>query len=152
MFNLFEKLPRVLDVRQIESAIAEAEKRTSGQIRVSLSPFFWGSTQRAAERAFVRLHMDRTANRNGVLIFVVPSRRSFVVLGDKGVHERVGDELWTQVVRDMTPFFRRREFTDGVLRGIALVGDALERHFLRDGNATTNELPDDVDTVAGHPE
>jgi Predicted membrane protein len=41
--------------------------------------------------------MRNTAERNGVLIFLVPSRRRFAVLGDTGIHEKVGQEFWEAV-------------------------------------------------------
>lgn len=135
-----------LDVDRIKQAIADAEARTSGELRVSVSPFFWGNVQRAAERAFSRLGMKKTRDRNGVLFFIVPTRRAFVVLGDQGIHERVGDQLWKDVVRDMSPHFARRDFTKGVLIGIEAVAHALAEHFPR-APGDVNELPDTVDTA-----
>lgn len=134
-----------LDVDRLQKAIADAEARTSGELRISVSPFFWGNLQSAAERAFVRLGMSRTIHRNGVLFFVVPSRRKFVVLGDAGIHERVGDELWTTVADVMSPYFKRREYTDGLIAGIEQVAEALATHFPRE-TGDVNELSDVVDT------
>jgi uncharacterized membrane protein len=145
MLGAIEKLPVLLDVDRVKRAIEKVEKRTSGEIRVSLSPFFWGNVQRAAERAFVRLGMQRTRHRNGVLFFIVPSRRAFVVLGDAGIHDRVGDELWNRLVREIAPHFRRKDFTAGVVHGIQVVGEELARHFPADDEAEPNELPDAVD-------
>ena len=136
---------RLLDAARVERAIAEAERRTSGEIRVSVSPFFWGNVHRAADRAFVRLGMHRTRQRNGVLIFIVPSRHAVVVLGDSGIHACVGDELWRRAIDVMTPHFGRRDFTDGVVHGIAIIGEQLARHFPVDTLAEPNELPDTVD-------
>jgi len=136
-----------LDVPLVQRAIANAEMRTSAELRVSVAPFFWGRVRRAAERAFARLGMDRTRYRNGVLFFIVPSRHAFVVLGDRGIHECVGDELWTDVVRVMSPYFKRREFTSGVLAGVESVARALAVHFPREED-DRNELPNTVDEGA----
>ena len=78
-----KRFARRIDRERIKRAIQHAERKTSGEIVVSVAPFFLGSVQRAADRAFVRLGVSRTRERNGVLIFVVPSRRSFVILGDR---------------------------------------------------------------------
>jgi uncharacterized membrane protein len=145
MTNPLNPARRILDVDRIEAAIRAAETRSSGELRVSVSRFFWGNVQRAGERAFVRLGMTRTRDHNGVLFFIVPSRRAFVVLGDRGIHERAGDELWHRVVSAMSPYFSRHEFTEGVLLGIELVADALARHFPPDPTANPNELPDSID-------
>ena len=149
MVQIFRRVPRFVDVRRIETAIAAAEARTSGEIRVSVSPFFWGDVRRAAEKAFDRLGMQRTERHNGVLIFIVPSRRAFVVLGDQGIHERAASGFWDRVVAAMTPHFTRRDFTSGVLAGIELVASELERHFPREPS-DENELPDSVDVGRGH--
>ncbi|HVW29630.1 MAG TPA: TPM domain-containing protein [Polyangiaceae bacterium] len=141
------RLERVLDVDRVERAIATAEGTTSAEIRVSVCPFFWGSIHRAARRAFIRLGMDRTKQRNGVLIFVVPSRRSVVVLGDEGIHRRTGDALWNRAVDEMLPLFRRGELTEGVIRGIEVVASSLSEYFPRGGD-DTDELPNAVDV--GH--
>ena len=62
-----------IDAGRIEEAIRRAERRTSGEIRVSVSRFFWGDVHRVADRAFARLGMSATRQRNGVLFFIVPS-------------------------------------------------------------------------------
>lgn len=134
-----------IDKERIKQAIQEAEKRTSGEIRVSLSPLFWGNVRKAAERAFVRLGMTATKDRNGVLFFVVPARRQFVVLGDSGIHQKVGQEFWHHIVSTVTAKFKKGDFTAGLIAGIQAVGEDLARHFPYDAATDTNELPDDVD-------
>ena len=138
-------LLRHIDVERVERAIAEAELRTSGEIRVSVAPFFWGSVERTAERAFVRLGMQQTRARNGVLFFVVPARKSFVVLGDQGIHERVGQDFWQSVVAVVEPHFRRGHFTEGLLAGIATIGEKLGEHFPYDRKTDRDELPNRID-------
>ena len=89
------KLMRIVDRSRIKEAILRAERRTSGEICVSVSSLFWGNVKRAADKAFVRLGMTQTRQRNGVLLFVVPCRRRVVVIGDVGIHEKVGQEFWS---------------------------------------------------------
>jgi uncharacterized membrane protein len=139
------RLKHLIDEDAIERAVAEAEARTSGEIRVSLSTFFWGNVRRTAEGAFSRLGMDRTAERNGILIFVVPSRRTFVVLGDEGIHAKVGQEFWDGVAAAMSARFKDGDFTGGLLHGIAEAGRQLEIHFPSQGARDINELSDAVD-------
>jgi uncharacterized membrane protein len=138
-------LKRLVDAEAVERAIEAAERRSSGEIRVSVSTFFWGNVRRTAERAFVRLGMDRTAERNGVLFFVVPSRRTFVVLGDKGIHAAVGQKFWDAVAAAMSERFKKRDFTGGLVHGITEAGIRLADHFPHQGPRDQNELPDAVD-------
>ena len=133
-----------IDVPRIEAALRAAERRTSGELRVSVAPFFWGSIERAARRAFVRLGMTGTRQRNGVLFFVVPARRRFTVIGDEGIHARVGQAFWDDTARLLATHFSRGDFTGGLVAAIALVGDRLAEHFpWTPGDV--NELPDSVD-------
>ncbi len=139
------RLRRLVDAEAVRQAIADAEARTSGEIRVSVSTFFFGNVRRTAERAFVRLGMTATAQRNSVLIFVVPSRRAFVVLGDEGIHAKVGQEFWDAVAAAMSARFKAGDFTGGLVLGITEAGRQLAEHFPHQGERDRNELADDVD-------
>ena len=134
-----------LDVKRIEDALRAAEKRSSGEIRVSVAPFFWGSVRKAGERAFTRLALTKTKARNGVLLFVVPARRKFVVLGDEGIHAKVGQEFWEKVAAALSAKFHTGDFTGGLVDAIGVIGDELAHHFPHAGEADVNELPDHVD-------
>jgi uncharacterized membrane protein len=117
-----------IDPERIVRAIVDAERKTTGQIRVSIAHRPWGSVRKAAEREFVRLGMTKTPNRNGVLIYVVPSRREFVILGDEALHKRVGQEFWDRVVTAMSERIRSGDLTDGIVHGIETAGCELAGH------------------------
>jgi uncharacterized membrane protein len=140
-----KQLLRIIDRERIKNAIEAAERRTSGEICVSVAPLFWGSIEKAADKAFVRLGMTHTKARNGVLLFVVPSRRKFVVLGDQAIHERVGQEFWESVAAIISDKFRQGDFTGGLLNAIEKVGEELATHFPYNPTTDKNELSDDVD-------
>jgi uncharacterized membrane protein len=140
-----QQLLRAIDKGRIENAIRTAELRTSGEICVSVSRVFWGNVEAAARKAFDRMGIRHTRERNGVLFFVVPSRRKFVVLGDAGIHEKVGQEFWTSVVSAVTDKFRSGHFTEGLVKGIEAVGEQLATHFPFDAAFDKNELSNDVD-------
>jgi len=139
------KIRRLFDVERIQGAIEAAEHQTSGEIRVSVAPFFWGNVHRTAEKAFVRLGMSRTRERNGILFFVVPARRRFSILGDVGIHERVGQEFWDALTATVAAEFRQSHFTEGLVRGIEEVGRQLAEHFPCDRPRDGNELSDEID-------
>ncbi|HMI87005.1 MAG TPA: TPM domain-containing protein [Polyangiaceae bacterium] len=139
------RLQKLIDTERIRQAIEAGERRTSGEIRVSVAPWFWGNVERAAERAFSRLGMTQTTERNGVLFFLVPSRQTFVVRGDEGIHARVGQEFWDELVAALSVYFRRGEFTEGLVFGIHAAAEKLALHFPYDRQRDVNELPDDVD-------
>jgi uncharacterized membrane protein len=132
-----------LDEANLVAAIAEAERKTSGEIRVFLSHRKPEDAVAAAQRAFDQLGMARTRERNGVLIFVAPRVRKFAVIGDAGVHQHCGPEFWTALAAEMSGHFRKAEFTIGIAHGIRKAGELLARHFPRQPD-DVNELPDDL--------
>jgi uncharacterized membrane protein len=129
---------------QVVAAIRAAEQRTSGEIRVVISRSAADDPVAAAQKQFERLGMTRTAARNGVLIFVAPRSRTFAVIGDRGVHEKCGDNFWRELTMVMSEHFQRGQFTAGLVFGIQRAGALLAEHFARQPG-DQNELPDDVE-------
>ena len=143
--NSRRKLLKTIDVDRVKAAIAAAERETCGEVRVSVSRFFWGPVRSVAERAFARLGMAKTKDRNAVLFFIVPSRKKFVVLGDQGIHDKVGQDFWECVAGLMSGHFKKGEFTEGLVAGIGEAGRELAAYFPYDAATDVNELADDVD-------
>lgn len=139
------QLMRSIDSGRVEDAIRKAELQSSGEIVVSVAPFFWGNVHKAARQTFTRLGVSQTAARNGVLFFIVPSRRLFVVLGDQGIHDKVGQEFWERVASHLTEHFHQQEFTEGLVHAIDEVGRQLATYFPHDRSADANELSDNID-------
>jgi uncharacterized membrane protein len=131
------------DAERIVAAIAKAERDSSGEIRVHLTSHKPEGIEERAVRRFQLLGMDRTRERNGVLIYVAPRSRRFRIIGDVGIHEKCGADFWREVAAGMEEHFRRGEFTEGVVHGVERVGEVLARHFPRAAE-DRNELPDQV--------
>ena len=51
------------------------------------------------------------------------------MIGDRALHERVGDAFWSDVVKESQPFFARGETQAGILYAIARIGEALRQNF-----------------------
>ena len=113
----------------IVAAIEQAEKKTSGQIRVVVSHKHVETPVAEAQREFLRLGLDKSPQRNGVLIFVAPRAHKFAVIGDKAVHEKCGDEFWQKLAEAMTDYFRKSQFTAGIIHGVQQAGELLAEHF-----------------------
>ena len=129
--------------KRIVKTIREAEKLTSGEIRVHLERNYEGAIMGAASRTFRALNMDRTRERNGVLIFIVPPRNEFAIYGDRGINEKVPPHFWEEVRNVMQSHFRNAMFAEGVSQGVKLAGEKLREHFpWTDGDK--NELPDEI--------
>ncbi|MFI5183271.1 MAG: TPM domain-containing protein, partial [Vicinamibacteria bacterium] len=140
----FKSFREQLDHERIVAAIREAEKKSRGEIRVHVVRHSVGDVEAAASAAFSKLGMAATAERNGVLLYVAPASQRFAVVGDTAIHERCPG-LWRDVATAVERAFREGRFTDGLVEGVAAIGEALEREFPRTpGLSDRNELPDEV--------
>ena len=131
------------DLEAVARAVAEAEGRTSAEIRVHLDHSCPGDALPRAIKVFERLGMHKTTERNGVLVYISVTDRKLAVIGDKSIHERVGDAYWRGVVDAVRETMRQRQVRDGLIHALAEVGTALARHFPR-RPGDKNELSDDV--------
>ena len=134
------------DLEAIAAAVAVAERETSGEIRVHLERRLpRGSTDTLARAAevFTTLGMQRTAERNGVLIYLAVDDHRLAIIGDAGVHAHVGDAYWQRVRDAMVERLRRGEARDAVLHAVTDSGLVLRRLFPRRPD-DQNELSDRV--------
>jgi uncharacterized membrane protein len=132
-----------LDQPRIIAAIQTAESATSGEVRVHVQPKAGGTLREVAERTFERLGMTKTALRTGVLLFIAAEENQFVILGDKGIDEKVPPGFWDDIAAALTARFRSGEFTDGIVEAIHAAGTKLGQYFPR-ATGDVNELPDDL--------
>jgi uncharacterized membrane protein len=135
-------------LESIETAIAAAERATSGEVRFVVEtalelPEVWaGLTPRErAIQTFSDLHVWNTELRNGVLIYVLLADHDVEILADRGASERIAQADWEGVCRVMESHFRAGRFGEGSLAGVAAVGGLLERHFPVDRGRNRDELP-----------
>ena len=134
-----------LDQQRIVNAIGDAEQRTSGEIRVHVQKRIGATDIRnLAERTFERLGMTKTAERNGVLLFIASEDRQFTILGDSGINTKVPAGFWDDVIAKLTIRFKAGEFTDGIVDAIEAAGEHLEAYFPRSAS-DVNELPNEID-------
>jgi len=104
----------------------------------------WAVRERA-EQAFLEHGLYRTARGTGVLVFASLRERRAVVMGDAGIHAKMGDEEWRRAVEALVAGMRRDAPADGFAEAIAVVGARLEAHFPRGPDEPrANELPDDL--------
>ena len=127
----------------ILQAIREAEKQTSGEIRVHLERKAKEDILKHAAEVFQRLGMAKTEKRNGVLIFMGVRSKRFCILGDLGIHEKVPAGFWDEIAQMMSEHFRKDEFSEGLVKAIEKVGEKLASYFPYQPE-DANELPDEI--------
>ncbi|OPZ99155.1 MAG: hypothetical protein BWY70_01046 [Bacteroidetes bacterium ADurb.Bin408] len=129
--------------KRITQAIKEAEKLTSGEIRVHIEGTFKGDIFDRAVYVFEKLNMHKTKDRNGVLIYLAIKSRQFVIIGDAGINSKVGQNFWDDVKEKMMAHFKNGQFTEGLCLAINKIGEKLMAFFPYN-EADVNELSDEI--------
>jgi len=131
------------EIKRVKKSISDAEKQTSGEIRVYVAKHCGGDPMNVALNKFHSLKMYRTHLRNAVLIYVCPSERKAAIVGDEGIHSRVKPHFWDEALYEMMSHFRHGDMVSGICGGVAVVGDLIKEKYpcLEDD---VNELSDEV--------
>ena len=130
---------------QIIEAVRNAEKRTSGEVRVFVESHcsYMDAIDRAKE-IFADLKMYETADRNAVLVYVALKDKQLAVFGDEGIHSKLGNEYWNTEVRKMISRFNKETYAEGLKEVVTDIGEALTQLFPYNNDTDKNELPDDI--------
>lgn len=136
------------DLDEISAAIGEIEKRTSGELRLcikknrgylesDLSP------RELAIREFFNLKMNETADKTGVLFYVLFDEHKFEIVADEGINSKISQSEWNNISSEMIKEFSSHRYKDGFLKSLLKVGDILIREFpVKEGDI--NELSNEV--------
>ncbi len=125
------------------AAIQEAEKSTSGEIRIHFDRHCGSSALESATHTFSRLGMSQTALKNGVLIYVALEDKKLAIIGDQGINEKVPADFWDSIKDRMIERFRAGEICEGVCEAVLETGIQL-KHYFPYQEDDINELPDDI--------
>lgn len=136
------------DLKKISEKIAQIEKRTSGEIRVSINEKRSLLERKLsifdmAVREFYRLGMDKTRDQTGVLIYILLSERKLQIVADRGINEKVEDETWQRISDKMAEQFKQGKYLKGIMEGLDEIGEILSRYFPikpDDRNELSNEV------------
>jgi len=128
---------------RIRAAVAEAERNTSGEIRVHLDNHCRGDVMDRAAWWFKKLEMHKTELRNGVLFYMCVKDRKFAILGDAGINQVTPEDFWDNIKEKMQASFTEGSFTDGLVTGILMAGQQLQEHFPYQ-KGDVNELSDEI--------
>lgn len=131
------------DKQRIIDAIRQAEADTGGEIRVHVVRKCRQGAFIAATKIFRKLGMHKTLDRCGVLIYVSLNDHEFAIVGDAGIHAKVGANFWESTRDAMGIHFKNGDLTAGIEVGVLSAGSRLKEHFPRREN-DKNELSDDV--------
>jgi len=129
--------------QEIVTAILEAEKNTSGEIRVHIEAHTRLTHNERAKEVFHVLKMDNTKEANGVLIYIAVNDRKFAIYGDCGIDKVVTQDFWESTKNEIQEQFVKGNFKQGIVNGIRRAGSELNSHFPWKPN-DENELSDEI--------
>ena len=128
---------------QIMAAIEEAERQTSGEIRVHVEEGYGKDPIDRAKEVFEKLGMTKTGLRNGVLIYLATKEHRFAIIGDQGIDRVVPAGFWEGIKEQMGLLFKESRFVEGVCYGVRSVGQHLATNFPYQ-SGDVNELSNEV--------
>lgn len=131
------------DKDRIVALIAEAEKHTTGEIRIHLENWCWADAYNHAKDVFIRLGMDKTAEHSGVLIYVAVKSHKVAIVGDSGINTKVPDGFWSATLEQMLSRFKENKAGEGLLYAVNECGTVLAQHFPKKEN-NADELPNEI--------
>ena len=131
------------DLERLHAKIAAAEQLTSAELRVVVTRSSWFGIKNKARKLFTQHGLDKTEQRNAVMILVDIRSRELLIYGDEAVDARVGSEFWNDVRDAMVGEIRTAGLADGLATGIRLVGEKLATIFPA-GSANRDELSNEV--------
>lgn len=129
--------------QEVIDAIREAEKNTSGEIRVHFEKSLNEDALKRAQEVFCQLEMDQTKFKNGVLFYVAVDDHQFAIIGDEGIDKMVPDDFWESIRDEVISEFVKGNHANGLVKGILHAGEKLKEYFPF-GDKDENELSDEI--------
>ncbi len=131
---------------EIRKAIESAEKNTSGEIRISAEKHCKEDPLDRAANYFHKIGMDKTALRNGVLIYIATEDHKFAIIGDAGINKVIPEGFWDSTKEAMLSHFKAGNLIQGLVTGIKMSGEKLQQYFPC-ADDDKNELSDDISYI-----
>ncbi len=129
--------------KRIAKAIENAEKQTSGEIRVHIESTCKSEVLDRAAHVFKTLSLHKTKERNGVLFYMSVKDHKFAIIGDAGINSVVPEDFWETTKETVLDYFRKGDFAQGLIEGIEMAGNHLKQYFPYQEN-DVNELSDEI--------
>lgn len=78
---------------------------------------------------FLQHNVHRTPERNGIILYVSLLERRAEIIGDIGIHQKVGEDFWRQIISTLVADVPRRGLKTALTQAIDSCGQTLSTHF-----------------------
>ena len=129
--------------QKVVEAIGQAEKNSSGEIRLHIEDDCKEDLMDHAAYVFEKLEMHKTELRNGVLFYVSVNPHGFAILGDVGINQKVANDFWDKTRNHVIENFKKGDYAKGLSEGIIMAGEQLKASFPYQTD-DVNELSDEI--------
>lgn len=128
----------------------QLKKRTVGEIVLSfrnkktlLEKLY--SNHELAMKDFETLGVHKTAERTGILIFIIFEEKYYDIIADEGIYAKIPDETWNKMEAKLKEEFRSKNYSAGVIALINEMGEILASEFpVRAGAVNDDELDHEI--------
>lgn len=127
----------------IINAIQEAEKSTSGELRVHVEKNCKGDPFERALAVFHKLNMQTTRQQNAVLFYISYGSKKLAIVAGKGINEVVPPGFWDTIRDQLIQEFKKGNTAIGLASAITQCGLKLQQFFPWQSD-DTNELPNTI--------
>ena len=122
------------ELLRISNKIKEAEKKTSAEIVVVIKEkrkLFESkkAIRELAEDEFIRAGIANTAEKTGVLIFILLTEKQFYILADEKISHKVSQQTFDLIANEMSNQFKSGKFSTGIINCINKLSELLSRNF-----------------------
>ncbi|MBE9488049.1 MAG: TPM domain-containing protein [Bacteroidetes bacterium] len=129
--------------KRIVDAIAKIESTSSAEVRVHIESKCPASPVDNAVRAFSKLKMHKTRDKNGVLLYIAVNSKKCAIVGDEGINKNVDKNFWDLCCEKMLLSFKNNNYCQGIVDALGMAGVELTKHFpIREDD--TNELSNEI--------
>lgn len=139
MYDVFDEQA----VEELLAAIGDAERDTSGEVRIHIDNHVKEDVMDHAAFVFEELEMHKTAQRNGVLFYLALQDHKFAILGDAGINAKVPEGFWDSIRDEMKQLFKQEKHVEALCTGVRRAGQELKKFFPYQQD-DVNELPDEI--------
>lgn len=100
--------------------------------------------QRRAQAAFLEEQVFLTEKRTGILIFLAVFEHRAIILADKGIHQVIPAETWSDLVNRLVAGIKAGQAAEALCETIERCGEILQKHDIPRANADIDELSNDL--------
>jgi uncharacterized membrane protein len=131
------------DINKLEAKISALEKLTSAEFKIIFCRHAWLGLNRKASQLFKKYKLDKSQERNTVLILIVEQHKELLIYGDIGIYQRSPTQHWPLARDAILKEFINKEYYIGLSKGIEMIATNLIEHFPAD-KTNRNEVSNEI--------